>query len=138
MNLAAIDNSPLASTPTRSADVARNTTSVLADGFERSLGMAVRDPSDVESQVREQATQLVGLALFVPLLRQMRDDPMKSDLTHGGFGEDALTEHFDQEVAARLAERGGAPIAQVVTRRVMQAIAAQAQQPHSSREARHG
>jgi len=59
---------------------------------------------------REAAEQLVGIALFLPLLKQARENPFKTELFHGGPGEQRFGAQFDQRIADRLAERWAGPI----------------------------
>ena len=41
-------------------------------------------------KLRKLSEKLVSLTFLHPLLSQLRDDPLKVDLFHGGFAEDAF------------------------------------------------
>lgn len=63
-----------------------------------------------DDEQRDAAEQLVGIALFLPLLKQARENPFKTELFHGGPGEERFAAQFDQRIADRLAERWAGPI----------------------------
>ena len=67
---------------------------------------------------REAAEQLVGIALFLPLLKQARENPFKTDLFHGGPGEERFASQFDQQIADRLAQRWAGPIVESMLSKV--------------------
>jgi hypothetical protein len=56
------------------------------------------------------AEKVVAGHLLLPLLKQVRNDPMKSDLFHGGFAEDVFGAELDQKTADRLAAAEHMPI----------------------------
>lgn len=60
---------------------------------------------DRNQQLETAAEQLLAMAFYQPLLKQAREVPFKSDLFHGGFGEDAFGAQWDQAIAERLAKR---------------------------------
>ena len=74
----------------------------LSAGFAERLADAQR----TEDEAHDAARQLVGMSLILPLLKQARNDPFKSDLFHGGRGEEAFGGQWDQMIADRLAGRG--------------------------------
>jgi len=43
-----------------------------------------------DQQVRESVEQMVSSAFILPLMNEMRDQPLDSDLFHGGFAEDSV------------------------------------------------
>lgn len=91
----------------------------LAQGaatFERALSGA-RKAEGTDDRVREVAEQLVGQALFLPLLKQARENPFKSDLFHGGRGEEAFGSQMDQTLADRLAQRDSIGLVDAIARR---------------------
>ncbi|MEM1108312.1 MAG: hypothetical protein AAGH99_06445 [Planctomycetota bacterium] len=56
------------------------------------------EPTDAKAhnrELREAAEQLVASAFILPLLQQARNDPFKSDLFHGGRGEEAFGQQLD-------------------------------------------
>jgi hypothetical protein len=72
--------------------------------------------------LRQQMTELVGLALFLPLLKQARQSAFRSDLFHGGAGEDMFAAQLDQVIADRLSRRTNLPLVQAAYRRYAQPI----------------
>jgi len=62
------------------------------------------DPARLE-QARTAAEQFVATAFVVPMLAQMRNDPFRSDLFHGGFAEDAFQGQLDTIMADRVTQR---------------------------------
>jgi len=68
-------------------------------------------------RVREAAEQLVGIALIKPLLEQARENPFKTELFHGGPGEEAFGAQLDQHLADRMAKRAGGSIVDAVMNR---------------------
>lgn len=56
-------------------------------------------------QLKTAAEQLLAMAFYQPLLKQAREVPFKSELFHGGFGEQAFGAQWDQAIAERLARR---------------------------------
>jgi Rod binding domain-containing protein len=57
-------------------------------------------------KVRAAAEQLVASTFILPLLAQMRDSPFKSELLHGGKGEDAFGAQLDTQFADRIVQSG--------------------------------
>ena len=66
-------------------------------------------PSD-EQTVRRAIEQLVAQALVLPLLKQVRQDPFKTPLMHGGMGENMFGAQLDQILADRLTGKANLPI----------------------------
>ena len=64
--------------------------------------------------LRAAAEQFVATALLTPLMAQVRDDPFKSEMFHGGFTEDAFMRQFDQIIADRLSKRMSLPIVESI------------------------
>lgn len=73
-------------------------------------------------EARQAAEQLVATTLVQPLLQQMRNDPFKSDLMHGGFAEDAFGAQLDTQLADRIVRRANWPIVQRLVDTVMQRL----------------
>jgi Rod binding domain-containing protein len=63
-----------------------------------------------EAEARTHAEQLVGFALFLPLLKQARESPFRTELFHGGQGEQAFGGQMDQILAERMSKRANLPI----------------------------
>ncbi|MCX5662770.1 MAG: hypothetical protein NTW19_24070 [Planctomycetota bacterium] len=71
--------------------------------------------ADRESQSRDQsattaARQLVSTTLILPMMKQMRQDPFKVAMFHGGNAEDAFNSQLDTLLADRLTSRANLPI----------------------------
>jgi Rod binding domain-containing protein len=79
------------------------------DGFAQALASQGGAGIDRDAQIREAAEQLVATTFILPLLQQIRSDPFKSDLFHGGFAEDAFGQQLDTILADRIAQRTGGP-----------------------------
>ena len=62
------------------------------------------DP-DRRDEARTAAEQFVATAFVMPMLAQMRNDPFRSDLFHGGFAEDAFQGRLDTILADRVTQR---------------------------------
>jgi len=64
-------------------------------------------PKDAElaqtDDAREAAQQLIATTLVMPILSQARKDPFRSEMFHGGFGEDAFGAQLDTVLADRIA-----------------------------------
>lgn len=110
MNIAALDNQTAL---TASAGVAGGAAS-RAD-FATALHSAGRD----RQQVREAAEQFVSTAFLMPLLEQARQDPFKSDLFHGGQGEEMFGQQLDQHYADTMVRGIDFPLVDAIERFVM-------------------
>mgnify|MGYP006273423515 CR=1 FL=1 len=85
-----------------------------AGGFSlNAIGTADAGGGD-EAALRASAEELVGMALFLPLLKQARENPFRTDLFHGGQGEDAFAARLDEELADRLAKRSGGELVEAI------------------------
>ncbi|MFA7236076.1 MAG: rod-binding protein [Phycisphaeraceae bacterium] len=114
MNLSAVNN------PTLST---KNVLSIAqpADVSDRFAALMRRSQSGGPTpRVEQAARQLVGLALFKPLLEQARQSPFKTDLFHGGAGEDAFAGQLDQLLADRMAQRPDYPLVKAIVRQFSQ------------------
>lgn len=86
-------------------------------GFAMPDAGALASPAaDEEDGARDAAEQLIGMALVLPLLKQARESPFKSERMHGGFGEDAFASQLDQTLADRIAKRMGGQLVDAVVR----------------------
>jgi len=56
-----------------------------------------------QDRARTAANQLVATALVQPILAQMRSSPFKSELFHGGRGEEVFGQQLDTVLAERIA-----------------------------------
>ncbi|NJL32278.1 MAG: hypothetical protein HC898_12040 [Phycisphaerales bacterium] len=79
-----------------------------------------RLPQSREELVRQTAEELVSTALVKPLLGQLRNDPFKSELFHGGQAEDAFGEQMDTLLADRMVKGTRLPVVDAVYRTLME------------------
>lgn len=70
-----------------------------------------------EGELREAAEQLVGLAFVTPMMKMMRDEPFKTDLFHGGIGEEMFAAQLDEHLAERMSRGMGLPVVDAVYER---------------------
>jgi hypothetical protein len=66
------------------------------------------------AEARQAAEQFVASSLVFPLLEQLQNDPFKTDLFHGGFGEDAFMQQWNQITADRIVQSADLPIVREV------------------------
>jgi len=86
------------------------------------LGAAARSSKGVEQEVRGAAEQLVSSTLLKPLLGLMRQDPLRSDLFHGGFAEDAFRDQLDTILADRITTRSRLGLVDAIYERIMSQV----------------
>ncbi len=68
--------------------------------FDEALKQGLRRGGDGRAQAAyEAAQQLVATTFIQPVLGQMRQDPFRSELFHGGFAEDAFQQQLDVRLA---------------------------------------
>lgn len=63
-----------------------------------------------QEDAREAAEQLVSTALIMPLLKEMRDQPLDSDLFGDSMAEDAFRQRLDQQFADRMVRGTNFPL----------------------------
>lgn len=71
-----------------------------------------------KDEVRHAAEQLVSSALILPMLQQIRETSLKSDLFHGGFSEDAFGAQLDTELADRMVAKSNFAIVDAIYRKM--------------------
>lgn len=71
---------------------------------------ADRAPQTRDETATTAARQLVSSTLILPLMKQMRQDPFKVSMFHGGQAEDAFNSQLDTILADRLTARSNLPI----------------------------
>ena len=76
---------------------------LLASG---SKNVSAQNMTD-EQKVRLAAEQLVASTMLKPILSQIRQDPFKSDLFHGGRTEEIFGEQLDNIIADRMVSKQG-------------------------------
>jgi len=91
--------------------------STPAAGFEQILAasQAKADKSDKADQTRadqarKAAEQFVSSAFMLPMLEQMRNDPLRSDLFNSGFAEEAFQSQLDTILADRITSGSSFPL----------------------------
>ena len=120
----------LAPTPASQAD---RPTPAGDAGFGRQLEAAGRGQTATarpgRPSLQEAADQLVSTAFVLPLLEQARQDPFKSDLFHGGRGEEVFGQQLDVIYADRITASSKFGLAEAIARQFGVAPAASAATP---------
>lgn len=60
-----------------------------------------------ETELRSAAEQLVATTFIMPLFSQLRNDPMASEMFHGGRGEKVFQQQLDQILSDRISTGSG-------------------------------
>lgn len=76
--------------------------STFAQALQQTTSGSPDMPAPVKPSLRDAADQLVATAFILPLLEQAREDPFKSDLFHGGRGEEVFGQQLDVIFADRI------------------------------------
>lgn len=109
-----------ASAPAPRSD-ARGFSSLLTRASSSSVNAGKTDAQ----RVRETVEQFVASAFLTPLLNEVRDQPLDSDLFHGGFAEDSFRQQLDTILADRMVAGGNFPLVDSIYQRVMANVNAQ-------------
>jgi len=115
-----------------------------ASRFARPHGEAIaRDEASFDAtlaQAKRNLTQLaeklVASAFVLPMIGQMRNDPLKSDLFHGGFAEDVFTQQYDTRLADTIAANGKFPVVDLLAERFGQWLEYNPQRVHHAAQLR--
>lgn len=67
-----------------------------------------------EDKLMQAADQLVSTAFVQPLLSQLRDDPFKSDMFHGGRAEEIFGQQLDTILSERVTSSSNFGISEAV------------------------
>lgn len=102
-----------------SAANAQATTSDAAIDLAGQAGEARRAQ---QAELREAAEQLVSSVFFLPMLQQMRDDPFRTDLFHGGTGEDLFGHHLDTMLADEITTASRLPLTETIYQKMAQGV----------------
>lgn len=70
------------------------------------------------ARARDAAEQLVASAFILPLLTQLRNDPFKSEMLHGGRGEEMFGQQLDTIIADRIVRKTNLPIVDSIYRAI--------------------
>lgn len=84
----------------------------------RGLGAMTHPRSDRHKQLVRGAQQLVSQTFYGQMLKQMRDDPFKSDLFDGGRGGQMFSALLDQRLADRMARGVGDKLVNSIVRHI--------------------
>lgn len=71
--------------------------------FNGFLDRARTEGQSEAEQLREAAEKLVATTLIMPMFEQLRNDPLATDLFHGGRGEKIFQQQMDQVLSDRIA-----------------------------------
>jgi hypothetical protein len=95
-----------------------------------------RTPASPRQRVHQAAVQLVSSTLVKPILDQVRKDPLRSELFHGGSAEDAFGAQLDTILADRVTAGANLPVVGAVERSILRSPAAAAAAPGARLDAR--
>lgn len=73
---------------------------------------------DPDAYIRTQVKKLVGQTFYANILKQMHDDPFKSNLFDGGRGGEAFAPMFDQQIADHIAQSGSNKLVDSIVGRI--------------------
>ncbi len=76
---------------------------------------------DRDAELREAAEQFVASHLLMPLMNELREQPLDSEWLDGGLTEDAFGKQLDTILADRIVKRPGFPLVEAVYERMAQA-----------------
>lgn len=94
-------NVPVNETPRLSAQSGGDfATAPVFNGF---MDRARSEGQSPEEQLREAAEKLVSTTLIMPMFEQLRNDPLATNLFHGGRGEKIFQQQMDQVLSDRIA-----------------------------------
>lgn len=87
----------------------------FAAELESSVSAARAAAEKRSEEVRSAAEQLVATTFIMPLFAQLRNDPMASDMFHGGRGEAVFQQQMDQILSDRISTGAGFDLVDTVT-----------------------
>lgn len=79
------------------------------------------DPK-TQAKLKEVTSQFLSAALYLPLMKQMRENPFKTELFHGGMGEDMFNKQMDQQMADRLASSSSGQLGESIYKRFAEIV----------------
>ncbi|MFN3168659.1 MAG: rod-binding protein [Phycisphaeraceae bacterium] len=98
---------PIATEPNQATRLAapgrRNGDPSAAPVFAGLLDRARTEGADAQAQLREAAEKLVSTTFIMPMFEQLRNDPLASNLMHGGRAEKIFQQQLDQVLSDRIA-----------------------------------
>ena len=121
MNLSPVDNSNLGLMAEANAAGMGALRSQKGSGFSSLLtgasNEAISAGKSKREQLREAVEQLVSSAFILPVLGQMRDSALNSDLFGGGFAEKSFQQQLDTVLADRMVSGGNFPLVDTIYQR---------------------
>jgi Rod binding domain-containing protein len=75
-------------------------------------------PSSQHDQLTKQAQRWVAQTFYGTLLKQMRDDPFKSEIFDGGHGGEAFQSLLDQHLADHMSRSAGQKLVKAIVRKI--------------------
>jgi Rod binding domain-containing protein len=79
---------------------------------------AGRGPLSRHDKLVQQTRKWVALSFFEPILKQMRDSPLHSNLLDGGSGGKAFASMYDERLAERMASDASDSLVKSIVRRI--------------------
>lgn len=79
---------------------------------------SARQKADVERGLRKSIDEFVGMVFYGQLLKAMRNSPLKSDIGHGGRGEDIFAGQLDIELSQQVGRASGSGLSDAIYRRL--------------------
>ena len=96
-----------------------NAAAPVGPSFDALLNGA-QDEASADDPARKAAQDLVATTFLAPLLSMVREDPFKSDLFHGGAGEELFGARLDEVIGDRITRAANFPIVDAVYRQLTQ------------------
>ncbi len=81
--------------------------------------VSVATPERRQAVLRQAVGEMVGETFFGQMLKIARNSPLKSELGHGGRGEDIFAAQLDQELARRAGQGAQNGLAEAIYRRLV-------------------
>lgn len=114
--------SPLATIPPPRAALFPRSAAQTPVDFAGALSVAREQDTAAQhgprKRARDAASQLVATALVQPVLAELRSSPFKSELFHGGRGEEVFGQQLDTLLAERIAGSPGFAASDAVARQL--------------------
>lgn len=84
-------------------DTSPNGDFAAAPVFNGFMDRARSEGQSEEAQLREAAEKLVSTTMIMPMFEQLRNDPLATNMFHGGRGEKIFQQQMDQILSDRIA-----------------------------------
>lgn len=98
--------------------------------FNGFLDRARSEGQSEEEQLREAAEKLVATTLIMPMFEQLRNDPLATNMFHGGRGEKIFQQQMDQVLSDRIAGATRFDLVDSVYKQLSSAIKSEALNTH--------